>query len=192
MAHSFEIAIDCVREARGEGEGAFAAASRVKAAASVGAVVAVVEDGAGSPTLAVYPEDCVAILNIDRLREGLGDGGDELFGKRLGKELWRAAAFALGGYESDYACALKAVFSMADLDANPIEMTCPPVSGHVSRSGKRLGFGRVQTVPYFIALRQGWAPEPANDAQRAEKERYEAAKAKKAEREANAEAKGAK
>lgn len=174
MPQSFEIACDTTEIGRNPAEGALELALGAMSDPKVGAVVLIVREGEASPCLAAYPEDRMAILNIDRLKAGLPrECGDEVFKKRLTKELWRAAAFALGGYESDYACALKAVFSSEDLDSNPMEMTCPPVSGHIKRSGKRLGFGLVQSVPYFIALRQGWAPEPINEAQRAEKKRYE-------------------
>ena len=110
----------------------------------------------------------------------LADASAEVFAKRLAQEMWRAAAFVMGGYEVDYPCVMKTVTGVADLDANPLQMTCPPVSGHVGANAGRFGIAKVQCVPYFIALRQGWAPPPANDAQREEVEKWEKAKAAKA------------
>jgi hypothetical protein len=105
---------------------------------------------------------------VDRLSAGLPEkDAEKVFSLRLAKEMWRAAAFVLGGYSPMYPCAMKAAFSVGDLDANPVEMTCPPVSGAISDNARRLGFGKVYCVPYVVALYEGWAPAPTNDAQKA-------------------------
>ena len=129
--------------------------------------IAVVEEGAGSPTLLVCPEDRIAVLNVDRLRVDLPADRPDAYAIRLKKELWRAVAFAADGFDIDYPCVLKAVASPADIDAMEMEMFCPPVSGKVKRYAKRLGVAPLRMYPYSVAVREGWAPAPTNDAQRA-------------------------
>ena len=175
MPQAFGIAVECVKADRGA-DCALKAAGKALESKEAGAAIAIANEGADAPSLVVCPEDRMAVINADRL----ADASPEVFAKRLAQEMWRAAAFVMGGYEVDYPCVMKTVTGVADLDANPLQMTCPPVSGHVGANAGRFGMAKVQCVPYFIALRQGWAPPPANDAQREEAERWEKAKAARA------------
>ena len=63
----------------------------------VAAVIALADEGTGSPTLSVFPEDRVAVINVGRLKEGADDA---LLTTRINKEVWRGMAFVLGGYAS--------------------------------------------------------------------------------------------
>ena len=175
MPQAFGIAVECVKADKGA-DCALKAARKALDSKEVGAAVAIANEGADAPSLVVCPEDRMAVINADRL----ADASPAVFAKRLAQEMWRAAAFVMGGYEVDYPCVMKTVTGVADLDANPLQMTCPPVSGHVGANAGKFGMAKVQCVPYFIALRQGWAPPPANDAQREEAERWEKAKAARA------------
>ncbi len=172
MPQAFGIAVECVK-AEKAGDCALKAARKALESKEAGAAIAISNEGADAPSLVVCPEDRMAVINADRL----ADASPEVFAKRLTQEMWRAAAFVMGGYEVDYPCVMKTVTCVADLDANPLQMTCPPVSGHVGANAQKFGMAKVQCVPYFIALRQGWAPPPANDAQREEAARWEKAKA---------------
>lgn len=175
MPQAFGIAVECVK-AEKAGDCALKAARKALESKEAGAAIAISNEGADAPSLVVCPEDRMAVINADRL----ADASPEVFAKRLTQEMWRAAAFVMGGYEVDYPCVMKTVTCVADLDANPLQMTCPPVSGHVGANAQKFGMAKVQCVPYFIALRQGWAPPPANDAQREEVEKWEKAKAARA------------
>ena len=172
MSQSFGIAIEYVKMEKGDNCGLKTAAKALESG-EAGVAIAISSEGADAPSLVVCPEDRMAVINVDRL----SDASAEIFAKRLTQEMWRAVAFTMGGYEVDHPCVMKTVTSVADLDANPLQMTCPPVSGHVGQNVEKFGLAKMQTVPYFIALRQGWAPAPANDAQRAEFERFQEIKA---------------
>ena len=181
MPQFFETKVEVVRSQAVDGECAMKAAKKALADDKVGAVIVIANEGPDMPTLTMCPEDRMGVINADRLSQDLPDEGrEEVLAKRFTKEMWRAVAFVLGGYESQYPCVMKSAFSPLDLDANPFLMTCPPVSGAISKNAQRFGFAKVQCVPYFIALRQGWAPPPENDAQKEEVERYEKMKAARA------------
>ncbi len=181
MMRSFETKVEIVPAQPVEKECAMKAAKKALADEKVGAAIVIANEGADMPTLTMCPEDRMGVINADRLMADLPEEGrDEVLAKRFTKEMWRAVAFVMGGYEAQYPCVMKSAFSPSDLDANPLLMTCPPVSGAISKNAQRFGFAKVQCVPYFIAVRQGWAPPPANDAQREEVERFEKMKAARA------------
>jgi hypothetical protein len=181
MPQSFDTKVEIVKATAEEGACPMTTAKKAFSDDKVGAVIVIANQGADMPALTVCPEDRMGVINADRLSQDLPDeGGEEVLAKRFTKEMWRAVAFVLGGYEAQYPCVMKSAFSPADLDANPLLMTCPPVSGAISKNAQRFGFAKVQCVPYFIAVRQGWAPPPANDAQREEVERFEKMKAARA------------
>ena len=152
--------------AKGVG-GYLAAREALRTNEEVRIAIAVVEEGADSPALLVCPEDRLAVINVDQLRVDLPADKSDAYAIRLKKELWRAVAFAADGFDIDYPCVLKAVASPADIDAIEMEMFCPPVSGKVKRYAKKLGVAPLRMYPYSVAVREGWAPAPTNDAQRA-------------------------
>ena len=167
MNQVFGTEVEIVKGVR-EADCAMRTAKKALNDKTVGAAIVISEEGADAPTLVVCPEDRMGVINVDRLLEGIANADSgRTFSIRLTKEMWRAAAFVLGGYSSMYPCAMKAAFSVEDLDANPVEMTCPPVSGAISDNARRLGFAKVYCVPYVVALYEGWAPAPTNDAQKA-------------------------
>ena len=181
MPQSFDTKVEIVKATAEEGACPMTTAKKAFSDDKVGAVIVIANQGADMPTLTICPEDRMGVINADRLSQDLPDkGGEEVLATRFTKEMWRAVAFVMGGYEAQYPCVMKSAFSPSDLDANPLLMTCPPVSGAISKNAQRFGFAKVQCVPYFIAVRQGWAPPPENDAQREEVERYEKMKAARA------------
>lgn len=145
-------------------QGAVAAAFAERAKEGTCAVIAIADCGAEAPGLAVFPEDRVAVVNASRLAAGADAG---LYEKRLGKEIWRGVAFALGGYASEHPCALKAVDSLADLDNECLHMTCPPVNFKAMDFARKAGVAPYGPVPYGMAVRRGVAPAPTNELQRA-------------------------
>ncbi len=147
-----------------KGECAIKTAFAVLAQEGTKAVIAIANEGAEAPSLAVYPEDHVAVINVDRLGK---DADAALLQARLVKELWRATALALGGYASEYPCALKAVDSLADLDKECLDTTCPPVNFKVADTARKLGVAVYAPIPYGIAIQRGIAPPPTNDIQKA-------------------------
>ena len=130
----------------------------------VAAVIALADEGTGSPSLSVFPENRVAVINVGRLKEGADEA---LLTARINKEVWRGVAFALGGYASEHPCALKTVNSLEDLDKNCLSMTCPPVNFKAADSARKFGVAPYGPVPYGIAVKRGLAPAPTNDIQKA-------------------------
>ncbi len=171
MTPFFEMVIDSVKADKSEGCPMKVAKKALEGKDVIAAVV-IANEGADAPSLIVCPEDRMAVINADRL----ADESDEVFNVRLTKEMWRAVAFVMGGYASDYPCVLKAFTSLGELDGNQVQMTCPPVSGKVAANAERYGAAKVQTAPYVIAVRQGWAPAPTNDIQKAIWDRVKAEK----------------
>ena len=130
-------------------------------------VIAVVDD-ASSPVMAVAPEERWATVNVARL--AAGSGGKELQGEflasRLRKELLRAFAFLCGGAGSQFDGNLMSASDVAQLDEYqeflPMDM--------VKRSEKhmaRCGVTPLRIATYRQACREGWAPTPTNDVQKA-------------------------
>ena len=84
------------------------------------------------------------------------------------KEVWRAAALALGASTSAYKpCVLEPVTSLGDLDANLAMRPCPEPCNKIVDVSRKLGIGQLHFASYRQACREGWAPAPTNDVQRA-------------------------
>ena len=173
MQRFYGVAVEASEKAADK-EPAFASAKKLLGD-KVAIAIVLANEGINAPTLAVYPEDRIAIINIDRLAK---DATDEVLNVRVEKELWRAVAFTTGGYATDFPCALKPVASVADLDKVPARMTCPPVNAKVAQAANVYGIAKVQVAPYGVAVAQGWAPAPTNDLQKAVWDRVKAKQAK--------------
>ena len=136
------IATETAQEPAPKGCPAEAARNMVETGRA-GAVVAIWAGTTNAPAIVAQPEDRVAVVNATRL----ADADPAVAETRLVKELWRAAAFALGGYASDYPGVMKPVFQTADLDANTMLMFCPPVAGKVGEAAKAAGIAPLRAVP---------------------------------------------
>lgn len=130
----------------------------------VAAVIAISDVCTNAPSMAVFPEDQVVVINATKLAVGADNA---LFEERLTKQIWRGVAFALGGYASEHPCALKVVSSLTDLDKECLNMTCPPVNFKVMATARKLNVAPIAPLPYGLAVKRGQAPAPTNDIQRA-------------------------
>lgn len=129
------------------------------------AVLRVVER-AGAPSILVSPEEMRGELNVARLLEDTPSGG--LLEKRFRKELWRAFAMTLGAGNSIYQpCLMRTITSVAELDAISLLQPCPEVLDKIQRTADEQKLSRRRIVTYRTACREGWAPQPTNDVQRA-------------------------
>lgn len=129
-----------------------------------GAVVLFYER-AGSPTLTCFPEDAVALVNLQPFQ----NPEYNTYRKRLVKEFWRSVALVLGGYgnQMQMGSALQAAFSVKDLDDIPgVSLSPLQINAIQNAKGKLKIFGK-HSVPYSRACREGWAPAPTNEVQRA-------------------------
>ena len=142
---------------------AYVAAKGVKSA-KFPAVLVISEAGEEMPSLAVFPEEAIGCVNFS----SLADQDAELTAKRVEKELFRALGFALGGYSvSRTACVMDAVYSREELDANEVVLLSPMRRPGINRAAEKLHLPILRKTLYSQAVRQGWAPAPTNDQQKA-------------------------
>ena len=147
----------------GGGVSLYAAAKGAKSAKTP-CVILIGNAGADGPALAVYPEEAIGCVNADALK----CKSAELTEKRIAKELFRAFGFACGGYSiSRTACAMDLVYSLDDLDAMNAMILSPMRFSGINRSAAKLGLPVLRPSTYLMAVRQGWAPPPTNDVQKA-------------------------
>ena len=155
-------------EARGGAEAAFEAKKN-----GAGAVVLFMED-ANAPALSVFPEEAVSVVNL----LPLADDEYNVYRRRLVREFWRAVGFALGGYgaQQQIGSAMQPVFSVKELDEVKGFGLSAMQMNAVKMAKLRLGIHDTRPVPYSRAVREGWAPAPTNDIQRAIWEEVNSAK----------------
>lgn len=123
-----------------------------------------------APALSVYPEERIAVVNMDRLAGGADERRLE---DRTIKEIWRAMGFLFGvGYAPDDFSAMQPVGTLAELDAVRAQLINPRDMRICSRLCDKHGAVRGVRTTYRQAVVDGWAAEPTNDVQRAIWETY--------------------
>ncbi len=126
----------------------------------VALVVALVDGGAKTPRLSVYPEERVALVNADRCPRMLLD-------KLLVREIWRAIGFAGGcGYAPYRGCVMQPVFTDTEILGLPGDVLQPMTLQGFRKFETRCGMKRMRYVPYEYACYEGWAPQPTNETQK--------------------------
>lgn len=132
----------------------------------VGAAIVIVDDPERNSYIESL-EDRWAILNISTLKTDTPD--EKTLETRSGKMLWRAAARALGvGYVAhDAASVLKPFSTLAELDANREMKPSPDGSNAMLQNASSYGITPLTIASYRTACRNGWAPAPTNDVQKA-------------------------
>ena len=122
------------------------------------------------PALSVYPEERIAVVNMDRLAEG---GDERKLEDRTIKEVWRAMGFLFGvGYAPDDFSAMQPVGTLAELDAVRAQLINPRDMRICTRLCDKYGAVRGIRTTYRQAVVDGWAAPPTNDVQRAIWEKY--------------------
>jgi len=132
--------------------------------AGAGAVILFYERE-GSPVMTAFPEDAITLVNLQPLQ----DPSYNVYRRRLVKEFWRSVALTLGGYGNQLQIGgvLQAAFSVQGLDEIPSVSLSPfQINAIQNAKGKLKIYGK-KSVPYSKACREGWAPPPTNDVQRA-------------------------
>lgn len=116
--------------------------------------------------LAVMPDNATAIVNVKAL--SADSPTQKALEGRVGKELWRGLVYTLGGGNT-YArqCVMKQVTSLRNLDELDATTACPDAYARIGESAKMLGIRPTRRVTYRQACREGWAPAPTNEVQRA-------------------------
>lgn len=124
----------------------------------------------GLPALVVVPEDRWAVVNVARL-------GDENLSMRTQKELLRGFAFICGGAATSFKQTLVSpITSPSDLDlVMGVQLPIDSLNA-IAQYLPGIGVKPYREASYRRAVREGWAPPPTNDVQRAIWEKIKADK----------------
>lgn len=128
-------------------------------------LVAIIEGSEDLPTLSVYPEERIGLVNADRLK-----GGDDpsLPEMRVSKEVWRAIGFVGGlGFSPAENDIMQPFYTLEELDASRYPFIQPMNMAKMQKMWKRFGVKKARRIPYRVAVQEGWAAQPTNDYQKA-------------------------
>ncbi len=170
VSEAVRVAADLVQAEKGKG--CLEAARKALAAKEVAVAIVLADDGPDMPAVTVCPEDGMGVINVARL--GGAGVSKEVLERRVKNEMLRVVGFVLGGYASMYPGVMKPVYAAEDLDALPLAFA-PPVRGFIDEGVAKRGVAKIERVTYATAVKQGWAPAPTNDVQKAIWERAKAA-----------------
>ena len=132
------------------------------------AVVVVVVDDETTPAMLLAPEDHWGVVNVAKL---VGDLPTEkaktrFIGPRTTKEVIRAFSLLCGGGSSQFPGNMMNATSLRKLDSTvdtiPVDMV-----NYYQEYLKTLGVTVRAVTDYKTACREGWAPAPTNDVQKA-------------------------
>lgn len=117
------------------------------------------------PGLCVMPEERIAVINAKRYLGGNDPVAPET---RLIKEVWRALGFVAGvGYAPYTNDVLQPVYNLKELDALVYQVMQPMNFQKMYAQMAKFGVKRARHIPYSLAVREGWAPQPTNEYQKA-------------------------
>lgn len=140
-----------------------AEAGKLKAEAKASVAVFLVDDQTLPMSLVAYEEHW-GLVNVAKLAEGADKVS--LFG-RANAETMRVLALASGGADSQFPSSLmKEVRVVRTLDGMDAELPYD-VMNRMAATYKQMGMSGEQKTTYRIACREGWAPAPTNDVQKA-------------------------
>ena len=118
------------------------------------------------PIALVAPEDHWGVINVARLT--IDGPSTEKLQVRFAKEFVRVASVALGAWSSQMMIsALQPTASLQELDKIGSTQLGPDSIIQVHNYMEKIGFTMEKTVPYKLACKQGWAPPPTNEYQKA-------------------------
>lgn len=119
------------------------------------------------PTLLHAPEQRWTMVNVASLKAGDGEKA-AFFEARCRKELVRGLSLLCGTQTSNYPNSLLlSVTKPEDLDEFVSDKLPVDIPARFQPYLKRLGITPLEMVPYVRACREGWAPAPTNDIQKA-------------------------
>ena len=137
----------------------------VNASSNVAVRIRLRADEKAAP-LVIMPDNAIAIVDIKAL--SADKPAMPLLETRLSKEIWRGFVYALGGGNTYVQnCVMKQVSSLKDLDAIPSKTACPDAYLRIAESARTIGLNPLRRVTYRQACKEGWAPQPTNNVQKA-------------------------
>ena len=117
------------------------------------------------PSILVAPESRWAVVNTAMISD---KDGVKFYNARVQKELSRAFAFLCGATNSQYPRSLtRGIVKHSDLDKNPDYELPADVIGRFTPYMATLGVTPAIKSTYKKACREGWAPAPTNEYQKA-------------------------
>lgn len=118
------------------------------------------------PLMTVAPESNVAVINV---REIAADKPKAiLLENRIVREAMRGFAMSLGaGYTTFETGVMQPIQTVSDLDRFPANFMPPDCANAALQNGTKIGFKPYRRTTYKRACKEGWAPPPTNDFQKA-------------------------
>ena len=118
------------------------------------------------PFALTVPEANLSIVNVKEL---MADNPKAiLLENRLVRATLRAFAFSLGaGYTTFEAGVMQPIASVADLDRFSSNFIPPDTANAALQNGGKIGFKPYRRTTYKRACKEGWAPAPTNEFQKA-------------------------
>lgn len=130
-------------------------------------LVMVVEKADQLPALSVFPEERIGLVNADKLKGG-AENDPSAPEMRVAKEMWRAMGFIGGiGFSAQENDMMQPYYTLAEIDGNNYPYIQPMNMLKMQPMWKRFGVKKETRVPYRLACKEGWAPSPTNDLQKA-------------------------
>ncbi|MBQ3289136.1 MAG: hypothetical protein IJH50_06970 [Kiritimatiellae bacterium] len=121
-------------------------------------------DDEGLPTILCAPENRWAVVNVAPLKSGK----EAFFEARIKKELTRGFAYLCGAANSRYPNALTGGITSVDMIDKITDARLPAdVIERFRKYVESFGVTPIRYTAYINACRQGWAPPPTNDYQKA-------------------------
>lgn len=145
--------------------------------AGVSIAVFAVEDP-NLPVVLAAPEDRWALVNVAKLNVGLKNDilAKGIVKHRFRGELHRAFALVAGAWISQYSGNMNDVASVQALDSMKVDAVTVDVMTRCEAYLKSIDITPERVTTYHRAYREGWAPAPTNDYQKAIIEKIEAAR----------------
>lgn len=130
-------------------------------------VIKVISDD-NSPTLLIAPEDYWAQVNVAKITADLKTdrAKEKFFVSRARKEIIKGFSLLCGGGSSQFPGNIMNTTSVRALDVVPEQIPMDMVS-YYQEYLKKLGVTQKEMTTYRKACREGWAPAPTNDVQKA-------------------------
>ena len=118
------------------------------------------------PVMTIVPESNLAIINVKELT--IDSSKKILVDNRLIRESLRAFAFSLGaGYSTFENGVMQPILSASELDRFSSNFLSPDTANAILQNGLKIGFKPYRRTTYKRACKEGWAPAPTNEFQKA-------------------------
>lgn len=160
----FTLVVRTERSGDAKGGPLAVARSMMKGRQDIGAIT-VFYDGAADEPIELYsPMEKVAVVNVTPLRSSdAKKEADRILAMANRSAIFAAGGVMLFGYEG----VMKNIYSVEDIDKLAIKTAHPLSLQQVKLNAEEVGVSMRLHGTYRTACRQGWAPAPTNDLQKA-------------------------